>query len=64
MPISKITNTKRAGGIAQVVVCLPSKDRALSSNPCTAPHLKKKKKKPDHFALVTWEQHMENTALQ
>jgi hypothetical protein len=31
-PISKISNTKRAGRGAQVVECLPSKCEALSSN--------------------------------
>jgi hypothetical protein len=40
-PISKITRAKRAGGVAQVVEPLPSKCKALSSNPKT----KKKKKK-------------------
>jgi hypothetical protein len=39
-PISKITNTKRAGGVAQVVEHLPSKFEALSSNP----NYRKKKK--------------------
>jgi hypothetical protein len=33
-PISIITRAKRAGGVAQVV---PSKHKALSSNPNTAP---------------------------
>jgi hypothetical protein len=34
--ISKITGAKRAGGVAQVVECLPSKWEALSSNPVKA----------------------------
>jgi hypothetical protein len=34
-PISKISNTKRTGRVAQVVECLPSKHKALSANPCT-----------------------------
>jgi hypothetical protein len=29
-PILKITNAKRAGGVAQIVMCLPSKHKALS----------------------------------
>jgi hypothetical protein len=33
VPISKITRVKRAGGIAQVVQCLPSQCETLSSNP-------------------------------
>jgi hypothetical protein len=32
-PISKATNAKRAGGIAQVVEHLPTKHKALSSTP-------------------------------
>jgi hypothetical protein len=32
IPISKITSAKRAGGIAQVVKCLPGKWETLSSN--------------------------------
>jgi hypothetical protein len=31
----KITKAKRAGGVAQVVECLPSKFKALSSKPST-----------------------------
>jgi hypothetical protein len=31
-PISKITNIKRVGGMAQVVECLPNKHKFLSSN--------------------------------
>jgi phosphatidate phosphatase PAH1 len=42
-PISKITRTKRAGGIVQVVECLPSKHEAL--NQISIPQKKKKKKK-------------------
>jgi hypothetical protein len=34
--ISKITRAKRAGGLAQEVECLPSKCKALISNPSTA----------------------------
>jgi hypothetical protein len=40
-PISKINKAKRAGGMAQVVESLPSKFRAMSSNPSTT---KKKKR--------------------
>jgi hypothetical protein len=36
-PISKITNTKRTCGEAQMVQCPPRKSKALSSNPSTAP---------------------------
>jgi hypothetical protein len=32
-PILKIANIKRASGVAQVVQCLPSKCKALSSIP-------------------------------
>jgi hypothetical protein len=35
-PISKKPNTNRAGGLTQVIECLPSKHEALSSNPNTA----------------------------
>jgi hypothetical protein len=31
----KYPTQKRAGGVAQVVECLPSQHEALSSNPCT-----------------------------
>jgi hypothetical protein len=31
--IKEITDTKRTGGIAQVVECLPSNNEVLSSNP-------------------------------
>jgi hypothetical protein len=31
--ISKTTRAKRAGGMSQIVECLPSKHKALSSNP-------------------------------
>jgi hypothetical protein len=33
--VQNYSTPKRAGGVAQVVVCLPSKDEALSSNPST-----------------------------
>jgi hypothetical protein len=33
--IKRKTSTKRAGGVAQVVVCLHSNHEALSSNPST-----------------------------
>jgi hypothetical protein len=36
---------KRAGGVAEVVECLPSKPEALSSNPSNSKKKKKKKKK-------------------
>jgi hypothetical protein len=45
-PVLKITNTKRAGGVAHVVECLPSNPEALSSKPST---VKKKKKKHSDF---------------
>jgi uncharacterized membrane protein len=35
VPISNPPNKKRAGGVSQVVECLPSKCEALSSNPIT-----------------------------
>jgi hypothetical protein len=35
-PISKTANTKRAGGVAQVIAHLPSNHKALSSIPGTA----------------------------
>jgi hypothetical protein len=37
-PISKITNAKRAGGVAQVVELLPSKCKALNSSPSIHTH--------------------------
>jgi hypothetical protein len=40
-PISKITREKRAGGLAQMANCLPSKHKAPNSNP----NMTKKKKK-------------------
>jgi hypothetical protein len=36
-PIRKITKAKSAGGVASVIKCLHSKNKALSSNPSTAP---------------------------
>jgi hypothetical protein len=42
-PISKITRAKRVGGVAQMVECLPSKCKALWSNPSTT-HTKKPQK--------------------
>jgi hypothetical protein len=35
--VSKIANTKRASGVTQVVECLPSKQKALSSTASIAP---------------------------
>jgi Trk K+ transport system NAD-binding subunit len=35
-PNQKVTKDKRAGSVAQVVECLPSKHKALNSNPSTA----------------------------
>jgi hypothetical protein len=35
-PLSLKTRAKRAGGFTQEVECLPSKCKALSSNPSTA----------------------------
>jgi hypothetical protein len=46
----KITRVKRAGGMVQVVVYLPSKHEALSSNPCTT---KKRKKREQKTSLVS-----------
>jgi hypothetical protein len=51
-PIQKITTTKRAGGLAQVVECLPRKCEVPSSNRNTA---KKKKKKKGLFWLMASE---------
>jgi hypothetical protein len=34
--ISKITNTRRAGRLAEVVECMPGKCKALSSTPSPA----------------------------
>jgi hypothetical protein len=48
-PISKITREKRAGGLAQMANCLPSKHKALNSNP----NMTKKKKKKEPRALGT-----------
>jgi hypothetical protein len=42
--IPKSTKAKRAGGMAQVVKCLPSKHGALSSTPITNKKNKSKKK--------------------
>jgi hypothetical protein len=42
----KTARAKRAGGVAQVVECLPCKCKALSSNPSTA---KKQTKKQNPF---------------
>jgi hypothetical protein len=44
----KYPSQKRAGGMAQVVACLPSKGEALSLNPSAA---KKKKKRDEEDAL-------------
>jgi hypothetical protein len=49
-PILKLPNTKRTGGVAQVVKCLTSKCEALSSNSCTTK--RKKNWKPNDF--VRW----------
>jgi hypothetical protein len=35
--IAKISRAQRAGAVAQVVVCLPSKHKALSSTPSPLP---------------------------
>jgi hypothetical protein len=42
--MSKISSTKRAGGVVQEVEYLPRKCEALSSSPTTAKKKKKKKK--------------------
>jgi hypothetical protein len=44
-PYSRITKEKKAGGLIQMAGCLPSKHRALNSNPSTSKKGKKKKKK-------------------
>jgi hypothetical protein len=41
----KQTKAKRAGGMTQVVECLPSKYKTLNSNHSTAKKKKKKKRK-------------------
>jgi hypothetical protein len=46
-PIQKITRAKLAEGVAQVVECLPSKLKALSSIPSTATN--KQKPSPGRF---------------
>jgi hypothetical protein len=50
-PIKKLTKAKRIGGVAQVVVCLSSKHKTLSSNPSTEKK-KKQKKKQRHSAQI------------
>jgi hypothetical protein len=49
-PISKVTKIKRAGDITQVVEQLPSKHKALSSNPSTGKNKQIKKKKKEILA--------------
>jgi signal recognition particle GTPase len=49
-PILKITKVKRAGDMAQVVECLPSKHKTLSSNPLT---IKKKKKSRMEYMIIS-----------
>jgi hypothetical protein len=46
-PVWKQTKAKRTGGMAQVVQCLPSKFKALSSAPSTA-----KEKKPSLWSMT------------
>jgi hypothetical protein len=41
-PVFKITRAKRAGGVAQVVMCLPPHWEALSSNPTISQNKNKK----------------------
>jgi hypothetical protein len=43
----QLKHAKGAGRVAQVVDCLPSKCKVLSSNPSTAPPQKKKSKGPE-----------------
>jgi hypothetical protein len=43
-PISKITKTKRAGGMIQVIEHVPSKHKALNSNPSTTNKKERKRK--------------------
>jgi hypothetical protein len=40
-PVSKILNTKKAGGVVKVVECLLSKHEIQSSNSSTTTHAKK-----------------------
>jgi hypothetical protein len=44
--ISKISRAQRAGGLSQVVECLPSKNEALSSNSTSAKNKEKKRELP------------------
>jgi hypothetical protein len=44
-PISKITRVKRDGSVAQAVECLPSKKKALSSNPSIVKERKEERKR-------------------
>jgi hypothetical protein len=41
----KYSTQNRAGGVTQVIQCLPNKCEALSSNPSTAKQRKKKEQK-------------------
>jgi hypothetical protein len=47
--IFKITSAERAGGVAQVVKCLSSKCKALSST-----HILEKKKSKEEWYFVTY----------
>jgi hypothetical protein len=47
--ISKVVNTKRLGGVVQVIECLPSKSKSLSSIPNIA---KKKTRTPKFLNLI------------
>jgi hypothetical protein len=52
-PIFKIPNTTRAGGVAQVVECLPSKCEALSSNASTTWGGGQKEKRKETMYLLS-----------
>jgi hypothetical protein len=51
--LEKYLTHKRAGGVAQVIECLPSKCEALSSNPSTE---KKKKKGRERERERNWDE--------
>jgi hypothetical protein len=57
-PISKIIREKRAGGMAQVIECLPSNTESLSSNPSTPHHIHKKMEKIHRSLLFIYRMKM------
>jgi hypothetical protein len=50
--LRKQAKAKRAGDMAQVAGCLPSKHKVLSSNPSTERLKKKKKQKTMHYDFI------------